>query len=176
MVPVGNARFALGEFEKAQKAYETCLLLNPDWPEAQLNLALAYHEDNKLTSAQKLLDKVLIQKPGWEPALRVAAIVALKMGLQRPALQFHEQLIEINGTDPEVYFNAALLAEQLANPKTAVDYYRKSLELRPDFVEALVNLGNTLESQGKSQEARSHWSRAMELQPSLARQYFRVPA
>jgi tetratricopeptide (TPR) repeat protein len=75
-----------------------------------------------------------------------------------------------------VYFNAALLAEQLANPKTAVDYYRKSLELRPDFVEALVSLGNTLESLGKSREARGHWSRAMELQPSLAREYFRVPA
>jgi tetratricopeptide (TPR) repeat protein len=172
----GNARFALREFEKAQKAYETCLLLKSDWPEAQLNLALAYQEDDKLASAQKLLDKVLSQKPGWEPALRAAAVVALKMGLQHLALQYHEQLIEINAADPEVYYNAALLADQLANPKTAVDYYRKSLELRPDFVEALVSLGNTLESLGKSREARRHWSRAMELQPSLAREYFRVPA
>jgi tetratricopeptide (TPR) repeat protein len=173
---LGNARFAQREYENAQKAYETCLLLKSDWPEAQLNLALAYHEDNELPSAQKLLDKVLIGRPDWEPALRVAAVVALKMGLQHLALQYHERLIEIGAADPEVYFNAALLAEQLANPKTAVDYYRKSLELRPDFVEALVSLGSTLESLGKSKEARSHWGRAMELQPSLAREYFRVPA
>jgi tetratricopeptide (TPR) repeat protein len=171
----GAAHFALREFEEAEKAYEACLVIKRDWPEAQLNLALAYYEDNKLNSAQRLLDNVLTQKPGWEPVLRVAAVVALKMGLQHLALEYHEQLIEIDATDPEVYFNAALLAEQLANPKAAADYYGKSLELRPDFVEALVNLGNTLESLGKSREARRHWSRAMGLQPSLAREYFRVP-
>ncbi len=141
----------------------------------QLNLALSYHEAGKLAEADTMLSAVLEASPDWEPAVRAAAITSLKRGHLEASLAHHQKLIETGHAEAEVFFNAALLAEQVGNSASAYLYYTKALELRNDFVEALVSLGHMLDDQGRSSEARTHWAKAMELRPSLANEYFSTP-
>jgi tetratricopeptide (TPR) repeat protein len=103
-------------------------------------------------------------------------VVCLKSGAREQALADHRRLIDLGNAEPEVYYNAGLLAESLLGPEAATAYYSEAVSHRPDFVHALVNLGHALEASGRATEAKKAWADAMSVEPELAKEYFRVPA
>ena len=173
---LGNLRLARNAPEVAKEAFQTCATLKPEWHEARLNLALAYNESDQCKEARTELDALLAAQPDWEPALRARAVVCLKSGVQDQALADHRRLIELGKADPEVYYNAGLLAESLLGAEAASVFYREAIAQRPNFVCALVNLGHALEATGHEADARKAWAEAMSVEPELAKEYFRVPA
>ncbi|HEY3440189.1 MAG TPA: tetratricopeptide repeat protein [Paludibaculum sp.] len=173
---LGNLRLARNAAAEAKEAFRTCSALKPEWHEARLNLALAHNDADECKEARAELDTLLAAQPDWEPALRARAVVCLKSGAQDQALADHRRLIELGKADPEVYYNAGLLAESLMGPEAAAVFYREAVAQRPDFVCALVNLGHALEATGRDAEAKKAWADAMNVEPELAKEYFRVPA
>jgi len=171
---LGNLRLDRRNYDGALAAYWACLSLRDDWPEARLNLSLAYCEADKPAEGARELDILLAQRPDWEPALRAAAVAALKLGDSVTALEIHRRLIELGHADADVYYNAALLSEQADRGVDSSTWYAKALALRPGFAEALVGLGHALDREGRDAEARQCWAQAMELRPSLAKEYFRL--
>lgn len=170
---LGNLRLDRKAHEDAQAAYRACLETRGDWPEARLNLALSYFESGHADEAEAELTTVLQQKPDWEPALRAAAVTALKLGHFEDALARHEKLIAAGVREAEVFYNTALLNDQMGQPERAEVLYRLALEDRPGFTEALVGLGHALEHAGRQDEAKHCWAQAMEQRPQLAQEYFR---
>jgi superkiller protein 3 len=173
---LGSLQLARGAFDLAQQSFEACLRIRQEWPEARLNLAIACCEGGKAGEAQTLLEGLLEAQPDWEPALRAAAVATLKLGMMDRSLEHHERLLHLGVSEPAIYFNAALLAEQTRGPAEALGYYTTALELQPDFVDALVNMGHALQRLGRRDEARRQWAKAMSLKPELAADYFGIPA
>ncbi len=173
---LGNLRLARSAADEAREAFQNCAQIKPEWLEARLNLALACCDGDHLKEARTELDALLAAKPGWEPALRARAVVGLKSGDQEQALADHRQLINLGKADPEIYYNAGLLAETVLGPEAATGYYTEAVARRPNFVCALVNLGHALEATGHETEAKRAWAQAMNADPELAKEYFRIPA
>ncbi len=169
---LGNMKYDRHAFGEAADAYRAALAAKPDWAEAQLNLGLACYESGRYDDAEAAFQRALAIKPGWEPALRAAAVNALKQNHLDAALQYHRQLVDSGHSDPEVLYNTAMLHEQLGQKEEAELLYRQALEWKPDFAEALVGLGYVLEGTGRAEEARQCWARAMEIKPALAEDYF----
>jgi tetratricopeptide (TPR) repeat protein len=99
-------------------------------------------------------------------------VASLERGDHGKALNYHLALLEAGEKSPEIYYNAGLLSQQLAQPENSVELYRSALDLRSDFPEALSNLCHVLQALGKEDEALSTWVSALEKKPELARGYF----
>lgn len=170
---LGYLRLYLQEFSGAIEAFDKCLQLNPGWPEAELNLALACFQGKQASRAQKVLESMLSREPDNAEVTKGLATIALESGDNNRAFTLHMRLIELGAATPEIYYNCGLLAQQAGNAKKAAEFYGKALEQRRDFPEALLNLGHVLNSEGREDEARACWAPALELKPELALGYFR---
>lgn len=170
---LGYLRLTLKEFAGAIEAFDKCLQLQPGWPEAELNLALACFQGRQAPRAQKVLETMLKREPDNAEVTKGLATIALESGDNNRAFTLHQRLIELGAATPEIYYNCGLLAQQSGNAQKAAEFYRKAIEEREDFPEALLNLGHVLNSEGREEEARACWAPALELKPELALGYFR---
>lgn len=170
---LGYLRLCLKEFGGAIEAFDKCLQLQPGWPEAELNLALACFQGKQASRAQKVLEAMLSREPDNAEVTKGLATIALESGDNNRAFTLHTRLIELGAATPEIYYNCGLLAQQAGNNIKAAEFYGKALEQRRDFPEALLNLGHVLNSEGREDEARACWAPALELKPELALGYFR---
>jgi tetratricopeptide (TPR) repeat protein len=77
-------------------------------------------------------------------------------------------LLEIAASDhgdPDIYFNCAVLLQEMGKTAAAVSSYRKALAIAPGDAEAANNLGNVLRLQGDCGEAVAIFDRLVALQP-----------
>ena len=156
----------------AAESFERCLQNRTDWPEAQVNLALAYWKQGKVERAEQTLTTLLAAHPDSRDAIRGLATTALERQDLPKALTFHEKLIATGEKAPEVLHNTGLLCHQLGQLDKAVGFYREALAAKPDFAEVHLNLGHTLRALDKQDEAREAWLKALDLNPELAAGYF----
>jgi len=154
-------------------SFENALAIRPDWPEAEVNLALAYIAAGDLDSAATKLTSLLGRKPGHIEATKGLATIALARNEDEKALDLHAELIELGEKTPDVYYNCGVLAQNLNRLDDAVRFYREAIALRKNFPEALLNLGHALKVIGNDEQARSLWIPALELNPELSLNYFR---
>ncbi len=136
----------------------------PQWREAEVNLALAYSKLGRTQESEAVLAALLAREPGYQPALRGAAV-----SLNADAL---ENLRKAGDDSPEVLFNSGVAHQQAGEWGQAADCYREALAVNPDFAEALVNLGHALLASGDEAGAHESWAAAVEKNPALARGYF----
>jgi tetratricopeptide (TPR) repeat protein len=165
-------RLQRGDSAGSIPAFEACLKIRPDWPEAEINLGLAHTRCRQYDEAEGVLRKLVERNPKSTEALNGLAFSSLERGDNGKALGYHLNLLDAGERSPEIYYNAGLLAHQLNQLDKSADLYRSALNLRPDFPEALSNLGHVLQTQGKGQEALECWVSALEKKPELARGYF----
>ena len=137
-----------------------------------MNLGLAHTRSRQYDQAEAVLRKLLDRDPKSIDALNGLAVASLERADHPRALTYHLALLEAGEKSPEIYYNAALLSQQLNQPEKAADLYRSAVALRPDFAEALSNLGHVLQPLGKPDDALTCWVLALEKKPELARGYF----
>ncbi len=170
---LGYLQFKLAKFLDAAQSFERALSLKAAWPEAEINLALAWHMAARYDQAEAVLLRLLEREPDHLEALKGLATVALARGRYEHSQSLHEKLLQLTGPDADAYYNCGLLAQKLHDARRAVDYYRQAVATRPTFAEALLNLGHALTEIGEGGEANSSWISALELRPEFARGYFR---
>jgi tetratricopeptide (TPR) repeat protein len=170
---LGYIQFKCGQWEEAARSFERSLSLKSDWPEAEVDLALACYMAAQNDRAEAVLLRLLEREPEHLEGVKGLATVTLAQGRHEHALALHEKLLRLGGPDADVFFNCGILAQNLSQTRRAVDYYREAIALRPNFAEALLNLGHALLDLGNREEARSAWIPALELKPDFARGFFR---
>lgn len=174
-----NAWFRLGylrlekqDFAGAVTPFEKCIAKRGDWPEAQINLALAHWRLGQFAEAEGVLEKLHQHHPENVDAIKGLAETAVQLGQPEKALRYHRMLIDRGNAAPQVYYNAGVLAQHLNDVPAAIELYRGALQAQPEFAEALLNLGHAFESIGNNDDARASWIQALTLKPELARDYF----
>jgi tetratricopeptide (TPR) repeat protein len=144
----------------------------PQWPEAQLNLGLAYWKMGDREMARESFEKVLQAVPESADALRGLAAIAVDQEDYQEALDLQARLIELGERTPELFYNTGLLLQRVGQVEDSVRLYKEALNVKPDFAEALLNLGHAHKSLGQEEEARACWHQALESKPDLAQGYF----
>src|SRR5439155_884407 len=131
----GVALQKLGLFEKAADAYsraasldpqafEACLAFPTKYPEALLNMGIAYWKMRNIEMAKATFRQSLSTSRSTE-ALRRLAAIALQQQDYEQALTLHKQLLELDDPTSDLLYNLALLLQKRGRAEEAVRYYRK---------------------------------------------------
>lgn len=170
---LGYVQYKREHWDDAIFSFDRALALKPDWPEAEVDLALAAYMSGKYDQSEAVLRRLLEREPEHLEGLKGLATVTLAQGRHEEALKLHVKVLAIGGPDADAFYNCGVLAYRLQRHDSAADYYRQAISVRPAFAEALLNLGHALNELGRNDEAHSSWISALELRPEFARGYFR---
>ena len=132
---------------------------------AQLQQALALHQQGRLREAEAAYQIVLQQQPAHFDALHLLGVIALQNGQTLRAIDLITQALAHERSNAYAYSNLASAYQKLGRYPEAIVRFERALALRPDFVEALSNLGNTLRDAGRREDALASYNRALALKP-----------
>ena len=121
----------VGQFSKAQAAFEEALRINPAYTEASLNLAVTYNDMGRYAEARDLYLGALTTstRPGGK-------LDSFVMG----------KLANMYAEIAEVFASAGSFDEAIAE-------YRRALALRPTFIDLRLRLAQALRDAGKAEDS-----------------------
>jgi len=90
------------------------------------------------------------------------------------ALKDFQQAVEIDGEDPEYWFDLALTYQNLNRYEEASTAYRRAIELVPKHAYPYNNLGILYKEQKQYEEAIAAYQRAIELDPRFAYPHYNL--
>jgi protein O-GlcNAc transferase len=169
---LGTIRLKSEEFSEAAQCFEKCILLRPEWIEAEIHLAIAYGKQGQRQQSGEILRNTLNHKPDSPELVRVLAGLSLQQREYDTALEYHRHLKDLGHPGAELLHNLGLLYQNQGDFGKAAAEYKDALEINPDFPEALLNLGYVSDATGKTDAALDNWVRALELKPELALGYY----
>lgn len=88
-------------------------------------------------------------------------------GEYQAAIASFKKMLTVDNKIPEIYFNLAVLYNQINDVEQAIDYYRKTLQLTPTFTMAHFNLAAVFQAQGQLANAALHYQQALAFQPDF---------
>src|ERR1051325_10127727 len=130
---VGKAQLDRGEAQPALASCEKALALNPNHPDAKLNLANACLLAGENEKALALATAVLEQERASAAALYVAGCAELHLRRFTNAIQFLQQAKDIDIRVNAVSFQLGLAYEGLGKFDEALAQYEEIAQFEPDF-------------------------------------------
>jgi tetratricopeptide (TPR) repeat protein len=175
------------ELEKAVALFRRALSLNPNYTEAQLNLALTLAEMGAYEEAGQEMAKMQGRESGDPKRLGIGVLGRLanahadlgrkyhELGLYAEAVAEYDKALRLCPNFPDIHNRRALSCREMGDYAGAKMSLLRALELNPKYVEAYVNLGVLHQRQGDLTDAVKTWERALQLDPKhrLARAYLK---
>jgi tetratricopeptide (TPR) repeat protein len=162
----GIAASATGRPNDAIKYFQKALKLQPDFPDADRNLAqtliLIGRADASLVVLNKLAKRSFDEWKTW--FLKAQAELAL--GFEKNALISTDKALALNSTSATLFHLRSTINLSLGLIKDAIVDLQNALHLNPEDVTALTNLSLPLARQTRSQEALEVVQKAVELAPT----------
>jgi tetratricopeptide (TPR) repeat protein len=130
---VGKAQLDRGEAAPAVASFEKALALQPDHPDARLNLANACLLSGDDARARSLAESVLTIERGSAPALYVAGVAALHQRDFTNAIQFLQQARDLDIRINAVSLQLGLAYEGISRWEEALALYEELVQFQPDY-------------------------------------------
>ena len=174
-----------GASQRAVDLFRRALTLNPQYSEAQMNLAITLADMGAYDVAAVEVGKLHAREPGDTdrpgPGIlgklaNAHADLARKyhaLGMYAEAVGEYDKALGLCPNFPDIHNRRAASCRELRDYAGAKASLMRALELNPRYVEAYVNLGQVHRQMGHRAEAIAAWQRALELNPAhpLARIY-----
>lgn len=138
---LGNANNYLKQYEASIEAYEQALKIDPDYPDAQQNLALTYRDAGKYYGQE--------------------------MGNTQQAIKYLEQANTLLPNDAEVLRLLGIAYGISQQPQQAVEILEKAATVAPNNASILYNLGAAYSSIGNTEQAANLIAKAKEIDPTI---------
>jgi tetratricopeptide (TPR) repeat protein len=131
---LGSACERKGDYVLAEKYFEKCLVLAPDFAEAMNYLGYMWAEHGeKLDKARELIEKALKTEPKNDAYLDSMAWVLFKQKQPQEALPYALKAAELSEKpDATLHDHIGDIYEALKQPEKAREAWRKSLSLEPN--------------------------------------------
>jgi len=142
-----------GNNKKDGPACKYAVFLDPDDPELQNNLALAYLGIENYDQAEIHLLKAVELKPDFAIALFNLGTVKILQGDLVMAKIYLRRAGELKTADARMYFNLGMIFQKLEDNEKALAEFLDALKLRPEWAQARLNAALILADQGKCPEA-----------------------
>jgi tetratricopeptide (TPR) repeat protein len=174
-----------GAPERAADLFRRALALNPQYSEAQLNLAITLADMGAYEQAAEEAGKLQARESGEPGPVSPAILGKLAnshaelarkyhaLGMYADAVAEYDKALGLCPNFPDIHHRRAVSCRELGDYAGAKTSLARALELNPRYVEAHVNLGQLHRQMGNLAEAIAAWERALELNPThqLARIY-----
>jgi tetratricopeptide (TPR) repeat protein len=138
---MGNAYNYLQEYEASIQAYEQALKLDPDYTEAQNNLAITYRQAGQFFGEKK--------------------------GDIQKAFTYLNKAYELNPNEYETLRLLGVANGVSGNSAKAIEFFTKALEREPKLAAAHYNLASAYGNAGQVDKAQEFMAKARELNPNI---------
>jgi tetratricopeptide (TPR) repeat protein len=168
------AMHELGRTTEAQHLYEQALGLQPDFAEADYNLALIYYQQQNWARSVAHFSHALAQRPGWAVAWYNLALCLEATGEAHKAISAYRRALDLQPDYPEALYNLGCLLLSQGSYTSAEAAFRRTIALQSDHAAAHNNLGKCLQALKKTDAARSAFETAGALDPTLGQSWFNL--
>ncbi|MDH3892635.1 MAG: tetratricopeptide repeat protein [candidate division Zixibacteria bacterium] len=158
---MGQAAFALGDPQEAQKYYRRVLEQTPDYADTALQLGNLYLVESRLSEA---CEQFRNQLDGSNPLAMAAAglgYISVLQGDTQEALRRYQQAVDLEPDNPVVLGNCGVFYREINEPDRAIEYIEKSLAINSDQVVLKRHLGELRFSAGLYAEAAEHFRQVL---------------
>lgn len=174
-------------FEQAIEEFKQALKINPNYTEAQLNLAITYSDMGAYDLAAQEYRKAVERE---KSAHELPSITRTKLGNAHVSLAqtygdlgLYDQAIEelkkglaLCPNFADYHHKLGIIYKEKSMFAEAEKEFSEALRINPKYVDVMNNLGLLYFKQGKAEQAMSQWQRALEINPknNTARIYMRL--
>ena len=138
---LGNANYFLKNYDDAIEDYKRALKLDPTYPDANKNIAIAYRDAGKYYGEKKNdLSK---------------------------AIKYLKEAFKLTPDDYETVRLLGVAYAVSGNNDKAIYYFTKAVELEPDNAGAYVNLGNAYFNSGNPEKGKYYHDKAGKIDPEI---------
>jgi len=144
--------------------------LDPDNPEIDMMLGMAYKARGDLAKAEEHLRKAVRKKPDYADAHNNLGIVLADQDRPDEAVREFEAAAGnvLYATPERAYYNIGEVERMRKEPARAEDAYRRSLRANDRYAPAYLGLAAVLGENGKWDEAAAVLARCVQLLPDYA--------
>ena len=164
---MANAYLKTGETEKALKAYETAVSLDPTRDDmyvklGNLNFSLGRHNE-----AEAAYRKAVTLNPD---ETNVFSLGQLYLNTDRPlqAVEQFEKVVDLTPENVNGYYGLGQAYGRLGDNAAAVGQFEKAIDLQADFYSSYAELGYLYADMGRMEEAQEMFEILEEEAPELA--------
>ena len=163
----GDAAYKEGKFAEARAEYEKVLALKPELS-ATLHemIARCYSQEGNYAKSAEHLQFVSDADPTNVKLKILLAQEALRANQLDRGMAVLKTIDETTVTDPEIFYNVAVILLNQNRSADAVPYLTKSVTLDPSYVDGYFQRGLAYLGQGKSAEAKADFQKVVELAPT----------
>ena len=145
---LGVALLEQYKHEEAVAEFQRALQLNPDFPLAKINLAIALFNAQKLPEAKNAVIAALADSPNSLQAFYIRGLIARTENNRDESLASFQKVLAFDAQDVGANVNVGQIFSQQKNYETAVKYFQTAYEAEPYNTTAVYNLATTLQRKG----------------------------
>lgn len=144
--------------------------LDPENPEIDMTLGLAYQARGDLGKAEEYMRSAIRKNPDYSAARNNLGNVLSLQGRSEEAIREYEKAVSnvLYPTPEYGYYNMGREYARLKDLSKAEAMYQRAIALRPSYVEAYRDLAKVQSEKGQWQEAARTLERLVEVAPSYA--------
>ena len=135
---------------------------------ANIQNAIALHQQGKLEQAEQIYQKLLAFNPINSEVLHLLGVIAYQRGQFQHAIDLISIAIEISPDFPDFFVNKGNALQELKLLDEAILCYEQAIALNPNYAEAYINMGAALKDISRLQDAVKSFDKAILLRPDLA--------
>lgn len=121
--------------------------------ESMFRLALQHHQAGRLAEAARNYEGVLNLEAGHVDSLQLLGILKHQSGDSDTGLRLLVRAVELDGNNPEIHYNIALIFAALGRMRQSIEHNRRAIDLDSNLIAAYENLAFALLSEGDWGEA-----------------------
>ena len=152
-----------GQAERAMVLCELAVQAHPAHPALHQLLAQLQFDTGRLDAAAAHIATSLAGRADHVPSLYLAGVVARAQGRLADAAQALSHAAQLAPTHDKVWFELALVRQDVRDFEGAVDALQHLLRIAPPRAEIEVNLGILLQETGRMDDAMQAYGRAYRL-------------
>lgn len=160
----GDAAYKDGKFAEARAEYEKVLALKPDLSTTLHEMIARCHsQEGNYAKAAEHLQHVVDADPTNVKLKILLAQEALRGNELERGMAVLKTIDDTAVTDPEIFYNVAVILLNQNKAEDAVPYLTKSVTLDPAYVDGYFQRGLAYLGQGKMAEAKADFKKVVEL-------------
>lgn len=169
-VKAGDDAFQAGRYAEARAEYEKLLALRPDLANTlHLQIARCYDQEQNFPKELEHLNAAVALDPTNNNLKFLAAQVAIKAGQIDNGLAMLKGVDDSGVTDPNVFFNIAVILLNQQRTDDAVVYLTKAITADPNFADGYFQRGLAYMGAQKYPEARADLEKFIAIAPGDSR-------
>ncbi|XP_036373886.1 protein O-mannosyl-transferase TMTC3 isoform X2 [Megalops cyprinoides] len=150
----------------------------PNHLNVYINLAnLIRANDSRLEEADQLYRQAISMRPDFKQAYISRGELLLKMNKPMEARDAYLRALELDRTNPDLWYNLAIVNIEMKDPSEALKHFNQALELNPRHKLALFNSALLMQESGEPSfrpEANRRFLLYVEEEPDDANGYFNL--